>query len=249
MNSQGYDPSNFLLYDDSSLLALYCQAVAVVGVVAPLYLLMLQGALGGTQAVLTYGLRATGATSSFLMLVHFVCANAVVRLPRLPREKKPMAPVHAQHSLSLLFSTHQMHAAQALAMAWLYPQRLAQQPAPLTALMAASWVALLLLARVRGAVRLTATVKGAARAAAAQPAGAGGALARGCRYFLAGAFFATYAWHALESAARGRLLPHAAVGAVAFAGGWVHAAASWAKRRRLGGEGGGGAGAIERKND
>jgi hypothetical protein len=70
-----------------------------------------QEALGGIPAVLTYGLRASGAASAFLMLVHFVAANAVVRLPALPRDPKPMAPVHAQHALSLLFTTHQVGAA------------------------------------------------------------------------------------------------------------------------------------------
>lgn len=51
------------------------------------------------------------------------------------------------------------------------------------------------------------------------------------RYFLAASFFVTYAVKALEHARGGHLASHAAVGAVAYAGGWVHALVSWRHRR------------------
>jgi hypothetical protein len=109
LHSSSYSPENFLLFDDSSLLSLYCQAVAAVGLAAPIYLLaFFQEVLGGAAPALTWGLRATGGASAFLLLVHFVAANAVVRMPRSPAERKPMAPMHAQHALSLLFTTHQV---------------------------------------------------------------------------------------------------------------------------------------------
>lgn len=105
--NQGYSPENFLVFDDNALLVLYCQAVAAVGLAAPLYLLLLQEALGGVEQTLVYGMRATSAASAFLLLVHFVTANMNLRLVLLPRERKPQAPMHAQHALSLLFTTHQ----------------------------------------------------------------------------------------------------------------------------------------------
>jgi hypothetical protein len=103
---QGYSPENFLIFDDSALLTLYSQAAAGLGLGLPLYLLILKDAFGGMGRTLVYGMRATSAASAFLLAVHFIAANAVVRMPKLPNEKKPIAPLHAQHALSLLFTTH-----------------------------------------------------------------------------------------------------------------------------------------------
>jgi len=295
--NQGYDPANFLLFDDSALATHYSQGAAGLGLLIPLYLLLLKDALGGMQQTLIYGLRSTSLASAFLLLVHFVAANSVVRMPRFAREKKPMAPIHAQHALSLLFTTHQvgggrgcggrcmglvggpqhtahrkrmraqastdtprpkmkqlttpgpgctpppppaqMHAAQAAALAYFYPERLAAQPPALNAVMAASYVALLVLAGSWGAMRCTWTIGAAARAAAARPAAASGPVAKLCRFFLAGVFTVMYVMRAVEYRRQGWLITHAAVGAIAFAGAWVHAVVSWRKRRQLGAGGSG----------
>ncbi|KAI8463611.1 MAG: hypothetical protein J3K34DRAFT_443244 [Monoraphidium minutum] len=231
MQSQGYNPENFLLFDDNSLLALYCQAVAALGVAAPLYLLLLQEALGGLEATLHYGLRATAMASAFLYVVHFIAGNLRVVMPRLPREKKPLARMHAQHALSLLFTTYQMHFAQGAALAILFPAGFRQQPPGLTGLMVASYVAVWALARCWGAVRCTWTAAGAAKALAARPAAAHGALASGCRYFLALSFFLVYAWRAAVYASQGRIASHAAVFAAVYVGAGVHAVVAWRARR------------------
>jgi hypothetical protein len=102
---------SFLLYDDSALLFLYCQAAAALGLVAPLYLLILQEPLGGLANTMAYGLRATGGASAFLALVHFIAAATPPPTGGAralgPARRGPAAPVHAQHALSLLWTTHQ----------------------------------------------------------------------------------------------------------------------------------------------
>jgi hypothetical protein len=97
-----------LIYNDNDLLTLYCQAVAALGLAAPPYLLILKDAIGGLEQTIVYGLRFTGATSAFLLLVHFIAANARVVPPRHRGDKVSLAPVHAQHALSLLFTAHQV---------------------------------------------------------------------------------------------------------------------------------------------
>ena len=52
------------------------------------------------------------------------------------------------------------------------------------------------------------------------------------RYFLAFAYFATYVCRALAYARQGHPVTHATVGAVAYAGGLLHAVVSWRRRRR-----------------
>jgi hypothetical protein len=49
---------------------------------------------------------------------------------------------------------------------------------------------------------------------------------------LAATFTITFVWRAVEHALNGRVLSHSTVGALAFAGGWAHAAISWQRRRR-----------------
>lgn len=214
----------------------------------PLTLQTPQEALGGLENTLVYGLRTTAAASAFLLLVHFAAGNAVVVAPRLPRERAPQAPAHAQHALSLLFTTYQvggcvrfavvsvraracsctthcrppdtrthacpqhthtcvttlppphthtrssappthahapaplqMHFAEAVALAYLFPARFWAQPPALTGLMAASYAAVFILARRWGALRCTWTLAGATKALAARPGEARGGVARACR--------------------------------------------------------------------
>lgn len=251
------DASGLILFDDSALLAFYSQGAAALGLFLPLYLLLLQEAAGGVLAALKYGLRATGAAAAFLFLAHFCAANAVIVVPAHPLARRPAAPLHAQHTLSLLFATQQMHAVAAAALAYLgrggggggvsgvsgssggfsggMARLLAAQPPALTALMLAAHVALFVLARACGATRLTWTTQGAAKALYMRPPGASLAVIKGCRYFIAAVYTLTYAWHAVtyHQTTSGGVLWHAVVGALAFVGGWVHAFASWRERRRL----------------
>lgn len=236
----GTDAGSLVLFDDSSLLSFYCQAAAALGLAMPPYLLLLQDAIGGQQRALVYGLRATGAACGFLFLVHFAAANAVIVVPAHQLAKRPAAPLHAQHALSLLFGAQQMHAVTAAALAWLGggAGRLAAAQAPaLTALMLMAHVAVFVLARAWGATRPAWTAAAAARQVYSRPQGSAAtplAVVKACRYFVAFVFWAAYASHFVAHLlGTGRFQWHALAGALAYTGGWAHAAHAWRRRRRL----------------